>query len=113
MWDWSVFWPAIASIFGGGSALAVAIQGIQKKRSGRAQRERRHNNDLKAKVDRSEAEKRFHSDLSDWEAAHRRRVQEFASRLLGKLAEKQVPCAEIPDWPSAPSGKPRREDYGL
>ncbi|GAA4916047.1 hypothetical protein [Nesterenkonia rhizosphaerae] len=109
--DWNLIWPAVASVFGAGGFAVVGLQEFRKWRSGRAQQERERNNTLKRRTDLAEAERRYHYDLREWEATYRRRVQEFASRLIGMLAERQVPQEAMPPYPEPPSGKPAWRDY--
>ncbi|WP_460690211.1 hypothetical protein [Nesterenkonia suensis] len=110
MWDWSVFWPAVASVFGAGGFLAVTIQELRKWRSGKAQAERRRNNDLKATADQAAAARAHAEALRDWEATRRRQIAEHASHLRRIALEHGVPLHELPPFP-APPERPQRGDY--
>jgi len=95
-------WALIIGALGGGSVLIGVLNNFFKWFTGRAGRERIRNTDLLKRADAAD-------ERADSEAAKRRMIQEYASRLRRHMYDEKLTPEEWPDIEKTmPARRPRK-----
>lgn len=84
---------ALIVALGGATLIPKLIDWAKAMQSGKAAREKAENRSALGRLAAAEDER-------DDEAAHRRRLEEYASTLRRMLIELGVPDGKIPNWPT-------------